>query len=253
MIRNPLIHRLRALAGLKLEDAKALLELCQDPVSIRKGKRVLHARQAGGTTNYVVRGWAARCALLADGSCQITAILLPGDFCDLHSETVGGLDHDVFALTPLSRAAISTDQLGKLESCRPGVARALWWAALVEQEIQRAWITNIALRDGEQRLAHLICELHERLHAIGLVVDDDFQLPLTQAELGEALGLSAVHTNRVLQRMRHDGTIRLAGGVLSIVEPARLRAIAGFDPGYLHGPAEATHPGSEPTRSSARC
>jgi CRP-like cAMP-binding protein len=83
-------------------------------------------------------------------------------------------------------------------------------------------------------LAHLFCELHVRLCRVGLVHDAVFEVPLTQEEPADALGLTAVHINRTLQRLRNEGLIEYGGGTLTIVQSVRLCKAAGFDPDYLH-------------------
>lgn len=230
---DPLIHRLTKVAGLGFDDAAALQEICLDPLHVGDGETFIRAGERSAFTHYIRDGWAARCEGLADGSRQITALLLPGDMCDLHCAVVGGLDHEVVALTPVLLGRIPSSRLSDLEAFRPPIAAALWWTALIDQGILRAWITNIGLREAEARVAHLLCELHLRLRAVGMVGDHQFAMPLTQSELAETLGLTPVHINRVVQRLRRHGAIRLEGRVLTLLDVARLKASADFDPGYL--------------------
>jgi hypothetical protein len=110
---------------------------------------------------------------------------------------------------------------------------------LVDEGVLRNWIVNIGRRDAFQGVAHLMCELHVRMKNVGLVEDGTFHMPVTQEELADSLGISAVHVNRVLQRLRSDGLIELGGRTLKILDIGTLRETCGFDAGYLHADAQA--------------
>ena len=125
---------------------------------------------------------------------------------------------------------------------RPALARALWWATLVDEATLRATVVNIGRREAEERVAHLFCELHLRLQAVGLADGGTFELPLTQAELADAMGISAVHANRMLQSLRQRHLIRVSTKSVTILDVARLRELSGFDPNYLH--LEGGQPGA---------
>jgi CRP-like cAMP-binding protein len=88
-------------------------------------------------------------------------------------------------------------------------------------------------RSALEHTAHLLCELFLRLRAVGLTEDDSFKLPLTQVELGDTLGLSTVHVNRVVQELRAKGLITWRGATLVIDDWKRLQGLAEFDPTYL--------------------
>ena len=172
--------------------------------------------------------------VIPDGSRQITAFLLPGDLCDRHVTILGEMDHGICTITPCKVAYLSNGQLEAIARRRPDVARALWWSTLVDEAILRAWIVSIGRRCAYGAVSHLLCELHARMKNVGLVGDHHFRLPLTQDEIADAVGLTAVHVNRVLQRLRSEGLLTLRHGILEIPDVPRLRAAAGFDPAYLH-------------------
>ena len=120
---------------------------------------------------------------------------------------------------------------------RPDLVRLLWWATLVDEAVLRSWIVSIGRRNAFGRAAHLFCEMHLRLSHIGLVEDDSFVFPLTQEELGDALGLTPVHTNRTLTKLRNETLMTWQRGIVSIHDLRRLQDVAGFDPNYLHAGA----------------
>ena len=171
---------------------------------------------------------------MPNGLRQIVAILIPGDFLDIHVTVLGQMDHSVVALTRCRVAYVPSERLDRLTSQDNGLTKALWWSTLVDEAVLRSWIVNAGRRDAYQRIAHLLCEMHVRMNMIGLVTGDRFDLPLTQEELADATALTPVHTNRTLQRLRGEGLIKLGGRVLTVLDVARLREAAGFDPNYLH-------------------
>ena len=114
------------------------------------------------------------------------------------------------------------------------MADAFWRETLIDSAIFREWIVNVGARPANARLAHLLMEIYRRLEAIGQAKDDEFVFPITQADLGECLGLSAVHVNRVLQELRREGFVEVQRGRFRILERAKLEAFGGFDDGYLH-------------------
>ena len=117
---------------------------------------------------------------------------------------------------------------------RPAIARALWWAALVDEATLREWLLNIGQREAPQRIAHLLCELLLRLRAVGLANGDSYTLPITQAELGDTVGVPTVHANRSIQTLRDAGLITLKNKQLVILDAKRLGEFSGFNSNYLH-------------------
>lgn len=182
----------------------------------------------------MIEGWAARYKILPDGSRQIMAILIPGDFCDLHVTILGEMDHGIVALSPCKVAYVVPGDLDALTSENSRLARALWWATLLDEGVLRSWIVSVGRRDAHERVAHLLCEMHTKMTMIGLVHGDRLALPLTQDELADATGLTSVHVNRTLQQLRSENLIEIGSGSLTVLDVARLRDAAGFNPNYLH-------------------
>ncbi|MFL6845020.1 MAG: Crp/Fnr family transcriptional regulator [Allosphingosinicella sp.] len=230
---SPLFAKLETVVDLPREDREALASLLGDARPMGARRNVIREGDKPNHVHLVVEGWAARYKLLPDGGRQITAFLIPGDFCDLHVTILSEMDHSITTLTPARVAFIPRAAMDALTD-RPHIARAFWWATLVDEAVLRAWLVNVGRRDAQQAIGHLICELYVRLRNVGLVTDHSFELPLTQEEIGDALGLTPVHVNRVLQRMRSDGLISFKRGSVTIHEYARLEKASGFNPNYLH-------------------
>lgn len=236
---NRLIKKLDAIITLTDEDRRALDGMCENVGKVLKGEDVIRDGDCTDDVHLIIEGWAYRYKILEDGSRQITAFLIPGDFCDMHVAVLGEMDHNIGALTDTTVGYIPRDQMNELIE-RPQIARAFWWATLVDEAVLRAWIVNLGRRDAFHRIAHLICEMHLRMQNIGLVEDNCFDLPLTQEELADTVGITTVHANRILRRLRQADLIELRRGRMTIKDVQRLQQESGFDPRYLHQEA-ASH------------
>lgn len=191
--------------------------------------------------NLMLEGWACRYKDLEDGRRQIISLFLPGDLCDLNIFVLRKMDHSIGALTDLSVAEIPREVFDELTEQFPRVTQALLWETLVNTAIQREWTVNLGQRDASERMAHLLCELFLRLRAVGLADGNSCAMPLTQAELGEAVGLSTVHVNRVLQTLRTSRLIVLKEKTLIIPDLERLMDACMFNIDYLHLDHEGRH------------
>jgi CRP-like cAMP-binding protein len=117
---------------------------------------------------------------------------------------------------------------------RPGIALALWWGTLQDESILRERIIDQGRRDAYSQIAFLIYEMFLRLRAVGVMDDQKFEWPITQTDLADATGLTPVHVNRMLQRLREEGLIAAEGKLWTVLDPAGLRKAANFNPNYLH-------------------
>jgi len=115
----------------------------------------------------------------------------------------------------------------------PRVADALWRDTLVDAAIFREWMIGIGRRSAYTRIAHLLCEVFVRLKAVDLTNGDQCEWPITQIEIGDALGLSNVHVNRSLQELRAEGLITWRGETVVLEDWLRLQEVAEFDPAFL--------------------
>lgn len=231
--RNPLAAKLQTVASLPEDDLKALDDMCADVREIGARRHIIREGDRPDHVHLVLEGWAARATVLPDGSRQLTALLIPGDFCDLHITILGEMDHSIVALTKAKVAYIPRATMTALTE-RPALTRALWWATLVDEAVLRAWIVNVGRREAYEAIGHLMCELYIRMRNVGLTTGHSFELPLTQEEFADALGLTPVHVNRVLQRMRSEKLIVLKRSALQILDYGRLETASGFNPNYLH-------------------
>jgi CRP-like cAMP-binding protein len=230
---NLLTRKLEAFGPLPDADKRLLDDVIQPAQRVGARMDLIREGDAPSDVNLILEGFACRYKMIPDGTRQIMAYLVPGDFCDLHVFILEAMDHTIATLSSCTVVKIPRAQILELME-RPAIARAFWWAALVDEATLREWLVNIGARPAEHRVAHLLCELLLRLEAVGLTNGDTYELPITQAELADTVGLTSVHVNRVLQRLRGDGLITLKGKHLVIRDVARLKAFSGFNPNYLH-------------------
>jgi CRP-like cAMP-binding protein len=230
---NVLTRKLEAFAPLPEADKLLLDEVVCESQEVGPREDLIREDDAPTHVNLILEGFACRYKVLATGTRQIMAYLVPGDFCDLHVFILREMDHTIATLSPCRVVDIPRPRILEMTE-RPALGRALWWAALVDEATLREWLVNIGARPAEQRVAHLLCELLLRLRVVGLADGAEYELPVTQQELGDTTGLTNVHVNRVLQRLRGEGLITLKGKHLVILDVERLNAFSGFTPNYLH-------------------
>ncbi|MFB9950824.1 Crp/Fnr family transcriptional regulator [Rhizobium puerariae] len=184
-------------------------------------------------SSLLVGGFAARYKLTGEGTRQITAIHIAGDFVDLHAFLLKTMDHGIIALSPCHVAFADHGELKKITERHPHLTRMLWLDTLVHGSIHRAWIVAMGRRSKASHLAHIICELYVRLGVVHRTSGPSFHLPLSQGEMADVLGLSLVHMNRVIQRLRREGLISWINQTITILDWERLAEVAEFDPTYL--------------------
>lgn len=229
-----LIRKLDHWSPLDAEDRAALAALATAGRSVARGEPLIVRGAVPTGVFLLLDGWAMRSKLLRDGSRQIVGLLLPGDLCDIHGFLLDRMDHDITMVSAGRIVAIPRPVMLALIDSRPRIARALLWGTLVDEATLREWLVNLGGRDALARTAHLLCELQMRLSHVGLATAAGYALPLTQVDLADALGLTPVHVNRVLRRLREQGCATVRDQRIEIADLAALRAVAEFDPHYMH-------------------
>lgn len=170
-----------------------------------------------------------------EGYRQLVAIHVPGDFVDLHGFPMKRLDHDVATIGPVRIAEYPHDAIERIVEERPRLTRLLWFSTLLDAAMHREWIFRLGRLGADGRVAHFFCELNCRLEMIGQAAGGKFRIPLTQADLAEACGLTGVHVNRVLRALREQGLMVFGRGAVELLDQAALKALAEFDASYLYG------------------
>jgi CRP-like cAMP-binding protein len=182
----------------------------------------------------ILEGVACRYRTLPSGSRQIISFQIAGDWADIHSYFIRTMDHSLGAMTRCRVAQVPHALLREAIETFPRIGQTLWRDTMIDSAVFREWVVNIGRRDAYERVAHLLCELHTRLEAVGLTNGYSYELPLTQTDLADSVGVSTVHVNRVLQKLRGEGLVSFGGKSVTIHDWERLADVGGFDPAYLH-------------------
>jgi CRP-like cAMP-binding protein len=198
------------------------------------GAELIQARDNNRTVRILLDGWACRHRELKDGGRQITAFLFPGDVGSIWTPLEGRADHGVRTLTACRVLVAHRDRLADLSRRNPVIGNRVRRAMAADLSILNNWLVNLGQRKAPERLAHLLCELGYRLElsADGAQMADPF-IPLTQQELADALGMTSVHVNRVVQKLRGEGLLEIRKGALILRDIAKLAKFCDFDPDYL--------------------
>jgi CRP-like cAMP-binding protein len=187
-----------------------------------------------GHCHVVLSGLACRYKMLEDGRRQIMAFLIPGDLCDAEIFILRIMDHAVAAITPTTTSLIPAQTMKDMLRETSSLGEALWWGTMTDLAVLRERVIDHGRRNAYVRIAHLFYEMLVRYRMVELTDGDSFAFPITQTDLADATGLTPVHTNRILRKLRADGLLELTGGVAAILDAARLKHAAHFNGAYLH-------------------
>ncbi len=193
-------------------------------------------RQGEGMINstLLLDGFAGRFKDLRGGQRQIMELNLAGDFVDLHSFTLKKMDHGITTFTPCVVGVCPHDRLKQITDSHPLLTRLFWFSTNLDASIHREWVLSLGQRNALARTAHLFCELRARLEIVGLATRSAFDLPLTQGDLAECLGLTPIHVNRMLKELRQRELLEMRQKRVVIHDLATLERAAEFDPAYLY-------------------
>ncbi|WP_198585856.1 Crp/Fnr family transcriptional regulator [Pararhizobium haloflavum] len=231
---NPLLLHLEKRDALSPAERDIILEMSANQKVFPAKVDIVREGDNPTESCMLLSGFSARYHILADGKRQISAIHVPGDFVDLHSFLLARMDHSVAALTDCRVAMVPHTHLRELSQTQPHLTRLLWLSTLIDAAIHRRWIVTSGRLSAAGQLAHLICEMFCRLQVVEMVEEDSFRLPISQIELGDALGLSTVHINRTIRELRERDLIRWQNSQITIVNWTSLKRFAQFEPIYLN-------------------
>jgi CRP-like cAMP-binding protein len=228
------LMKLRARDAISPDEEAFIRASVREMIDVPADRVVVREQQPLDFCTILTSGIAARRKDMRDGRRQFTELHVPGDFTDLHSFTLKYLDHDIVALSRCSFAVVPHERLAFMMKNFPHLAWVYWFGTNLDAAIHREWELSLGSRNAIARMAHLFCELYIRLEIVELVSDGSYDLPLSQQELGEMLGITSVHTNRTLQQLRKQGCVEFAGGVVTIMDLDALKQAAEFNPAYLY-------------------
>jgi CRP-like cAMP-binding protein len=229
-----MIRKLESIFTLSDDERQALENLPMQVSVIKDHQDLVREGDQPTRSCLILSGFACTYKMTAQGKRQIVSFSIAGDIPDLQSLHLRVMDNSISTISPCRVGFITHKDLRDLCDRYPRIASAFWRETLIDASIFREWVTNVGRREAYQRMAHLLCELLTRLRAVDLVEDHTCDLPITQSEFADALGVTNVHVNRVLQQMRADGLIETKGTQLKIPDWDKLKQVGEFDPTYLH-------------------
>jgi CRP-like cAMP-binding protein len=231
---QPMVDKLERWFRFDDEDRRAVLELPHSFRTLRAHDFIVRDDEKPEHSCLMLSGFAIRHKIAGNGGRQIFSIHMKGDLVDLHNSLLRRADHNIEALTDARIAMIPVQAIRDVAAARPQVGQAMWYETLVDASIFREWTLSVGRRDARARIAHLLCEFSVRMSLAELGDSSSYELPMTQEELADALGLTNIHINRMLKSLSAEGLIERTKRSVRILDMRQLARIGDFDTRYLH-------------------
>jgi CRP-like cAMP-binding protein len=230
---SALVQKLNRFLPLAADELASLAGLEARRRTIPAQTEIVHERQEGHHAFILQEGWACAYKLLPDGSRQVIDFSVPGDFMGLRSVLLRTSDHAFSAVNDIVVAEVSAQQMIETFQRMPRLGAAILWAASRDEAMVVEHLVSIGRRSALVRTAHLLLELGLRLQVVECGSDRGYACPLNQYLLADALGLTAIHVNRVLRQLRERGLVTFRDGRVEFHDLVGLRALAEYHSGYL--------------------
>jgi CRP-like cAMP-binding protein len=230
---SALVRKLNRFLPLGRDELAAVAELESKRRAIAAGTDLVHEQQVGHHAFILEDGWACSYKLLSDGGRQVIDFPIPGDVIGLRSVLLRASDHSFAAVTNIIVAELSARQLIAAFEQQPRLGVAFLWAASRDEAMVVEHLVNVGRRNALVRTAHFLVELGLRLQLAGLGSETGFACPLNQYLLADAVGLTAIHVNRILRQMRERKLLTFRDGYVTFHDLPRLRQLAGHHSGYM--------------------
>jgi len=231
--QTPFAQKLGTFVVLSDEELAALDRLHSRRKKFVAGRDIVHQGQANQSAYILASGWVCSYKLLSGGGRQIVDFQIPGDFLGLRSLLFRTADQNIEPVTRVEASEVLAADIWETFNKTPRLATAVLWAASRDEAMVVEHLVGIGRRDAKERTAHFLLELGARLKLVGLSTALGYACPLSQYMLADAMGLSAVHVNRVLRELRDDGMVTFQHGIVTIHDLDGLVALADFDKSYL--------------------
>ncbi|MGN6489852.1 MAG: Crp/Fnr family transcriptional regulator [Devosia sp.] len=240
--RDAFLLKLSQGAALTADDERMICRLIGNTRHYQTGQTIIADGDVPRHLILIQSGWAYRQRYMANGKRQIVSVLLPGDLTEPFGALPPMVMYSLRAVTPVEAGLIDPAQLRAAAEASPSLGQALWQDLLVSAADAHDRVVTLGSLDAVERVGHLFCELHSRLSAIGLVKAGEFEMPMTQADIADLLGLSTVHVNRCMQELRATGMLSLSRGCAKVHDIEALASASMFESRdhYLKPHAEVT-------------
>jgi CRP-like cAMP-binding protein len=226
--------KLNTFVALSRPELARIAEMQANPLNLKRGRQLTQEGDTGHKAFVLQKGWACSFKILPNGSRQIISFPIAGDIIGLRSVLLRTADHSFSAITDAIVSAVEAAHVLQCVTEFPRLGAALLWAASRDEAMVVEHLVSIGRRSAIERTAHFFMELAERLSLIGQATETEFECPLSQFVIADALGLTAIHVNRVLRELRERGLLTVRRKTVEIQDLDGLRKLAGFQGGYLN-------------------
>jgi CRP-like cAMP-binding protein len=230
---QPFLDQLTSRSVLTESEQQAILALPAKAEQVAAHRDFVRLGQVTDHACLVVDGVVGRFGENSEGGRQITALYTEGNMPDLHSVVQPKAGSALQALSTTTIMRVPHVALRGVAAAYPAVAEAFWRECTVDAAILSQWVVNVGRRDARTRMAHLLCEMAVKNNGADLSGEVTVPFPVTQTQLADATGLTAVHVNRTLQGLRADGLAFVGSRVVRISDWDALAQAGEFDPDYL--------------------
>jgi CRP-like cAMP-binding protein len=221
--------KLNTFVRLSEREQECLAELQSTSVHLPQGKELISQGDRRHDAYILQSGWGCSFKLLSNGGRQIITFAIPGDCIGLRSVLLRTADHSFSALTDAVVSRVAVSQMMSIFAEFPHLGAAILWATSRDEAVVVEHLASLGRRDALERTAHFFLELHDRLRLVGLAKNAEFACPLSQYLLADALGLSAIHINRVLRQLRERELLTFHDHKVVVHDAERLKALAGYE------------------------
>jgi CRP-like cAMP-binding protein len=223
-----LLRRLRGLADLNPAEVNLILSLNEGAKTHAPGSLICPKSDGSPYPRLIASGWACRPRMLPDGRRQMLGVLLPGDLIGDRGERRPLAMCPAVALTSVRTVSATKlyDALANQPEAYRNLGAALVRVGRIEENQLLDHVVRLGCQTALQRIAHCLMEIHSRLAAIGFTSGSTFPMPLTQETLGDLLGLSLVHVNRIMSQLKREGLVRVRSGVAVVQDFGALALLA---------------------------
>jgi CRP-like cAMP-binding protein len=263
-LRHPFVARLAHYTDLSESDLGTLWNLVENELTIKKRRDLVVDGYEYRRLCFVEDGFAARYKLLRNGRRQVVNVIVPGDVVGMPGSFLEKSAYSVVAITDVKLQYCSIDDYVRLCYQRPQFGLLLSWLAVEEAATYAEHIVDIGRRTPTERLARFLLEIHSRLLRVGRATETTFDLPFSQEVIGDALGLSVPHLNRMLVQLRTDGLITIHERCVEFIDLKAMQVLGQFQPLNLaripvmdtgpnpEPPVVVARPSARPARSNSR-
>lgn len=221
--------KLNSFVRLSDPERKCLREIQQSPIHVKSGEELTRQGESGHVAYILQQGWGCSFKILQDGGRQVITFPVPGDCVGLRSILLRTSDHSFSAITAAQVSRIEVPRILEIFNKFPHLGAAIPWATSRDEAITVEHLASIGRRTAIERTAHFFLELCDRLRMVGLASETEFECPLNQYILADALGLSAIHVNRVLRELRERNLLTYYDHSVVIHDRLGLMALAGYE------------------------